>query len=797
MLSLGRKLTYLRPALLFGTALSLAPGAAQAAEEARGLENIVVTAQRREENLQSVPVAVTALTRQSLEDIHFRNISDLHAVAPGVSLREGAGGTQTQQFTMRGVYGVSTFASDGGIALYVDGVYIASTIGSEFDLADVERIEVLRGPQGTLFGRNAIGGAVSIITKEPTGEFHAHQQFAVGNRSQFRSKTSIDLPAWGLLSASVSFLHDEADGDVKNLGAGTVWDYGPSTGGTFGLRKSPSTLGGHDTNAVSAAVKLETDSGIKAVYRFNYSHKDFTPDAIGIFDFPADGGPTASLLQAIYALNDTSNFTPISHTRPDALNNSFTTESLAKVHSHTLTVTAPVMEHVTVKNIFGYRYNYVDAANNLTGLGGLFTSNLAPLGLDFYPAGTPFIVIENATQSQQKTVSDELQFNADTKWVNATLGYLYYHSKGDEGGFGHQPSTVVFAGLSGPPWFNFTRPPSTDAIRPEHNLIRTTSHAVYSHNEVHITDKLDVVGGIRYTKDTRHGIDGSPTPGADATTVRYSKGTWTYLAGLNYKVSDDIFAYAKYSTAYISGGQLANLTFDPETAKSWEAGIKADLFDNTMRLNLALFTVKYNKVQTLTSPQVSNGGCSNFPNVSRTAGQCLINGGNAKASGFELEGTYVTPIDGVTLAGNVSYNDFHYTSVDPGLRSPIDGSFVPQQTPQWTGSISVAYRGPDMDALHGAHFGGRIEGNYSSSAYAQANSSMAALQAALIPSRWLLNGRVGINGFEVGGVSVDLNVYGRNLTDNKSETYAAMFGFVSAGTYQRARSFGVELDADF
>jgi iron complex outermembrane receptor protein len=254
------------------------------------LEMIVVTAQKREENLQVVPVAVTALTSKTLADIGFENIRDLDAIAPGVSTREGAGGLQTVQFTMRGVYGVGTFASDSGVALYVDGLYIASTEGSEFDLADVERIEVLRGPEGTLFGRNAIGGAVNVITKEPSGEFHIHQQFDGGNLSQFKSKTSIDLPAWGPVSASIVFLHDQAAGDVRNLGAGTVWNYGPASGGAIGALTSPATLGSHHTDAAAAIVKLETDSGIKTVYRFNYSHKDYSPDAVGIVDFPQPAG---------------------------------------------------------------------------------------------------------------------------------------------------------------------------------------------------------------------------------------------------------------------------------------------------------------------------------------------------------------------------------------------------------------------------------------------------------------------------------------------------------------------------
>jgi iron complex outermembrane receptor protein len=790
-------------AVLLSSVLSLAPSALFAAESERELQTIVVTAEKREENLQTVPVAVTALTGQILQDIGYVNTKDLNAVAPGLTTREGAGGTQTVQFSMRGVYGDNTFASDSGIAFYVDGIYIASTLGTEFDLADIERIEVLRGPQGTLFGRNSVGGAVNVITKEPSGEFHLHQQLGYGNLDTYRSKTSIDLPAWGILSGSVTFLHDQQQGDVRNLGPGVLWNYGPATFGEFGVRESPTTLGAHKTNAVLAAIKLLTDGGIKVVYRYNHSHQDFTPDANGIVAFPADGGPFAGLLHGVWLSQPVDQRTPITHTRPDAVNNWFTTDGLSYIESHTVNFTLPITEGITFKDLFGYRHNHVETTNNLTGLGGLYTANLAGFGLDFYPAGTPFIPLENATETDQRTYSNELQFNFDTHWLTSTVGYLYYNSLGNEGGLGHSLNTIVFSGLASPAWIYppgpppFTQPPTLKPYLSEHSVIRTISSAFYTQLEGHVTDKLDLVGGVRYTKDTRGGIDGSPTPAAAPTSVHYSKGQTTYLGGVNYKLNDANFLYFKYSTGYVSGGQLANLVFAPETANSFEIGVKSDLFDNTLRINASIYTVKYGDVQTLTSPQVSVGGCTSKPGVSHSSGQCIINGGDARASGVELELTYVTPIEGLTLSGNTAYTNIYYTRVDPGLRSPIDGTFTPQFAPAWTGLISAQYRGPDLTALGGAHFMARGEGNFSSMQWAQANSSLADSIAADIPKRWLASARLGLAGFTVGGASVDVSVYGKNLGNNRGETYSAQFGFESSAIYQRARTYGVEVNAGF
>jgi iron complex outermembrane receptor protein len=751
---------------------------------------VVVTAQKREENLQTVPVAVTALTSETLKETRFQNLRDLDAVAPGVSVREGAGGIQVAQFSMRGVYATGTFGSDAGVAFYSDGVYIASTMGTEFDLADVERIEVLRGPQGTLFGRNSIGGAINVITREPSGEFRVSQQLSAGNLGQLRSKTSLDLPAFGKISVSGNFLYDKMRGDVRNLGAGTVWHWGAATGGKYGDLVSPKRLGGHETLAVAAAVKFDITDDIKAVYRFNYSNKDFVPDAVGVTSFPL---PEAGLTFAAWSTQPAGLRTPISETRPDAVNNWYTTEGKGKVESHSLTVTATVMDGVTFKDLFGYRKTHVHSTNQLSGLGGLFTSNL-PIPLPF-PPGTPLLVVENATENDQETVSNEFQVNIDIDRLKSTFGHLYYRSTGDEGALGGAVNTTTLSGLASPPWFGFNVPVITTPFKPVHNRITTQSQAVYGHTEFRVTDQLSVVGGARYTKDERRGLDGSPTPAVAATLVRYKKGTWTYLVGVNYQVTGDIFTYAHYSTGYISGGQIANLQFEPQTAKSWEAGVKADLLDQRLRVNAALFTVKYGQVQTLTSALTPGAGCANEPGVSPGASQCIINGGDARARGLELEVTAI-PVRGVTLTGNAAYTDMQYTRVDPRLRNPVDGTFVVQYIPKYTANFSATYRGPDA-VVGDAHLNARLDASYNSATWAGSNARSAANLMGRIPARWVFNGRAGLEGFKVGGADVEIAVFGKNLLDSKKKTYSAYLGLAIEATYLQARTYGVELNARF
>ena len=221
-------------ALLLGSGALLALAAPPVAAQNRNdvsVEEIIVTAQRREQNLQDVPIAITAISQTALQTNRITSVMDLNTQAPNLTLRSTAGGIGVANFSMRGSvsYG-SVPGQDKAISTYLDGVYIGSAFGSAFELPDLERIEVLRGPQGTLFGRNATAGAINVVTRDPSGKFGVRQVVTVGNYDQFRSSTRVELPALGSLSASVSYTHNERTGDMKNLAperSGTAPDRAP------------------------------------------------------------------------------------------------------------------------------------------------------------------------------------------------------------------------------------------------------------------------------------------------------------------------------------------------------------------------------------------------------------------------------------------------------------------------------------------------------------------------------------------------------------------------------------------
>jgi iron complex outermembrane recepter protein len=779
----------LRSALLLTALLGSVSGAAlaqqdqAAAEPTTMLENIVVTAEKREENQQTVPIAITAFTSQTLTEIGYEDLVNLNAIAPGVTVREAAGGNLSPNFTMRGVYGSSTFASDPGIALYVDGIYLSETNGADMDLADIDQIEILRGPQGTLFGRNAIGGAVSVTTKEPTGKFDVHEDLTYGNLQQIRSKTRLDTPTWNDFSASLTFLHDQEQGDVRNSGANTAWNYGPATGGAYGVLTSPNTLGGHDTNAVSADLKYESDL-FKVVYRFNYSHKLYVPEAVGVLSFntgPGEDAVLGGIFGGLWQGQNPATRTPLSAIRPDYVNNWYSTLSSDLEASHNITVTAPIGDHVNIKNLLAWRSVNEAATNQLDGLGGLLLGT-----------GMPVLASVNDTQSQQRSFQEELTANIDTEWVKSTVGYMHYFSHTVEGGFPNVLNAPFGSGIfpGVPAYTNFVAPVAPGVLDDDVHLV---SDAVYTQNEIHILPKLDLVLGARITTDHRGGLDNSPTPTAPGVPITYNKNTPTYLAGLNYKITEDIFAYAKWSTAYITGGVLANIAFNPETAKSFEVGIKSDLLEHTLRVNLAGFTAMYDNVQVLTDPAA---GCAAVPGVSVYASQCIVSGGNEKANGVEAEITYV-PVQGLTLGGNMSYTHVSLSDIPTALLAP-DGNYVPVLIPPWTGSLSAEYHGPSMGALDGSHVTGRIEADYTSNSFGSTpNSSVAVADAAMIPARTIVNGRLGLGGFQVGAADAEVALFVKNLTNNKAITYDFNASADIPVNYQFARTYGINLIVDF
>lgn len=838
----------LKAALFVGTMLATqsafaqdgavaSPGRPEA--ESNGLEEIVVTAQKREQNLQVVPISITALTETAIVANRIQDIRDLNALAPNLTVRLSTGGGQIPNFTLRGLYTSGTAAgTDKGVALYLDGVYIQSVIGSVFDFADIERIEVLKGPQGTLFGRNSTGGAISITTRNPTGEFAVRQDLSYGNYDQFRSKTRIDLPRVGPFSASITYLHSQRRGDTRNLGAGTRLDY-TVTNPLFGIRVSPKYLGSDNVEAVAATLKADLFDDLDLIYKFDYSENDFTPSAQGS-NFVQAGGIVSTL--RAFSPNP---LTPISSTRVSAVNNAFTTPSRNKSYGHNFTAQYRLNDNITLKNILAYRKSALTNTFQLDGNGGLVnftvpntggrtlanvtnTSNFS-LSRTPTPAGVPFVFLANNTFNREHQWSNEFQVNISTDWFELTGGYIHFDNHITTGGGTNLYNTLTTTALygqgttkSGTP---FVIPSNTGFMSTE---VTSKSDAFYLQPEFHLTDRIDLVGGARITSDRKTGFEVAPdqfvasgnAPEPRATVLRpisYRDSEQSFMVGVNYRPTDDILLYVKYADGYISGGQLATIPFGPERAYSYEAGIKSDLFDRRLRSNLSVFHVDYKGVQATTSGQLT-GVASSF-----LYGQAVVSAADATADGFEWENT-IAPFRGLTLTGNLGYTDFKYdqntvyggpTATGGICRGPTcTGGFVltsgsagylPLQRPKWTANVSAQY--DTLPVMAGGHLSFRVDANYKSKNLMASDISLGNTlgeapsplikAAATSPAQWLVNGRAGLVGVEVAGATVDLSVWGKNILNNRHIVQFTSLGPVASVIYERAPTYGADLTIRF
>ena len=788
-------------------ALAQTPAKTGAGSEANagttGLEEIVVTAQRREQRLQDVPVAVTALSPSAIAANRISSVRDLSGIVPNLTTRSGVGGGATPFYTLRGEFaGTSALGADRGIAYYIDDVYIAATNGAQADFATVARIEVLRGPQGTLFGRNATGGAISIHTPEPADQFGVREVLTYGNYDQFRSATSVNTGRIGDFSALVSYVHSERRGDIRNLRPGVVWDFSPA----FGRPKkfvSAKYLGSNNNEGVQAALKYDPGNGLKIVYRFDWYESDFTQDGTGLVY-------ANTLVRNLLASQDPATVTPIRPDRPKAVNNGNAVPSHIDGYGHNLLTEYRLSDALALKNVLAYRKGrYFANWTDISGVGVLinngapiFASALGPLAAT--TVGAPFLIQATATSGTDRQISEEFQLNYQSDFLTATVGGLYFRNRQTRGGTGEE--TALGKAKSGSfrvyPNFSVPFPGQAGGVMSRDSIVTTNSYAVFGQGEFHLTPELDAIAGIRYTKDKKTGTDravfsAASAPGTGVFALDYKASKVTYNLGVNYKPSQDLLLYAKYGTGFISGGAIGGLTYGAQTAKSLEGGIKADWFDRLLRTNLAVFDVKYNNVQ-------FSGSGSNLTPPRPELTNFLVSAGAAKAKGFELE-VQVAPARGLSFSSGLGYTDYKFTKLLPVVTAGT-ALYQPISRPKWTANLTGQYETePLFDDVRMTF---RADASYRSKAFLVAGIPVVTATftqaqqdifraATVAKGYWMVNSRVSLDGLKVGGTDAALAFWVRNLFNEDKPTVMQSLVTVISAQYERARTFGVDLTVEF
>jgi len=640
-------MTHSKPQLqrrLLKTTLALAIATVTASLHAEGttgssrataLEEVTVTAQKREESLQQAPLAVSAFSADFLENMGIDNTADIAIHTPNVGVAESLAGNATPIFSVRGISTVdaSNFALDSALGLYVDGVAVGRSSGALFDMVDVERIEVLRGPQGTLYGRNTTGGAINLIAAKPTGELGFKQTLSLGNRGLFNSKTTINTPKINGFSSRLSYMSSEQDGPVGNNYSGNA-----SNAGGVGVEGEAvaATLGGRETDAYRIALRWEGDT---ALVDYTYDHNEYA------------GTPLAQ--QLLYTTGYATVLSDISVDSSErqgslSLNNASAQTSTTKGHSLALSWD---LQSFTVKSLSAYRKLYAQGAKDLDG--GNWVSPVY--------GGIDFAIFEtSASPKSHSQFSQEFQLlgtGLDER-LDYVGGLYYFHEKGQSIG-----GTIAFG-----------------RDRPGQLNIENFSKALYgqaTYTPDLLEDKLSVTVGLRHTLDTRRALTDEFDTGMLENDWSHSDGSLT----LDYQWHESMNTYLRVATAYKSGGFNGRAdtevdfrdSFDQEEIIAFELGLKSEWLDSRLRLNAALFLNDYTDMQ-IDQSVVSAAGASSK----------LVNAGSATTRGFELE-MIAVPVEGLTLSLNYGFLDPEYGELITGI-DETSGAVTDQ-----AGEASFAY----------------------------------------------------------------------------------------------------------
>ncbi|WP_380877981.1 TonB-dependent receptor [Sphingomonas sp. DBB INV C78] len=764
-----------RTALLFASVAGLALAApsafaqeaAPAAAENDRLEDIVVTARRQNESLQTAPVAVTALTAATIDRLNIQDVNAVPQLAPNLSILQQSTSITAASIFIRGIGNQEpSSVAEQGVGVYLDGVYIGRSAGAIFDLVDMERIEVLRGPQGTLFGRNSVGGAIQLITKKPKEDLGVEIKAGYGNNNEWFARGRIDSGQSdnSPLSASLSYLHRQRDGYVDNL-----------------LRPSSDDPGALNSDAMVLAVQGDFGDVI-ANYSFDYNQRE----------------GTAPYFQILAATDDFINYYSQSESlggdpfimgqgRIDpGLQRGFVDrfgklryDAKAKIQGHSLTLDYQAMDSLTLKSITAYRKFFQDTILTLSGNGNLRGVVLDPV--TFAPSielVNPYNG-NNAPQKQHQ-FSQELQALGKYDTWNYVLGAYYFYEKASE--TNRQSLTFVLPG--GQAGIN---------LNPVQAFGGTTeSMAAFGQVSARpFGEEFELTGGLRYTSDKKTiRLFGDVNPEQRGRET-YENVSW--LVSGTYQFTPSQMVYVRASSGYRSGGinPRTNVInkFDPETAIAYEAGFKGDFFDRRLRTNLAIFYTDYDDLQVQQFASGTGGATS-----------LIVNAGKVTYKGFEAEITAV-PVDGLQLEASAGYTDPDYKEFlyrDPVSNEVInvaDEARMPQ-TSKFQARGAIQYSTP-------VSFGsitGRVDYAYRSTIYFFALDRVNPFNRD-IRSRpdHNLKARLSFGDIEFGGTTAEFSLWGDNLTNDKNIDFSVDFGGLGfgAGSYKRPRSYGADAKFSF
>jgi iron complex outermembrane receptor protein len=658
-----RPASFIFAAVLFTPAV-IAFSTAAAAE----LEEIVTTAERRSSNVQDAPLAVSTFTTDEIDRRQITGTLDLIQNVPNMSGSHNVSLGGSNSYFLRGIGNAESIATfDVPIGTYIDEIYISRQNQNQVRLIDVEKLEVLRGPQGTLFGRNTTGGAIVVVSEKPSDEFSTTLEGGAGSYKRRYLKADVNVPITDKFYAKFGAFGIDEDGWMDSVN--TDDKYNGEEG--WGLRGATRWV---PTDAVTWDLSLQySDTEVQAI-----------GTAASTGSGTANPKPiTGDFTKAQTALGDC--------TGPESDAAGLTTPACSFNKMEALLVASNVAWDtgpVTINFITGW----YDLEQNYQA--DFFDQSTVPFG---GALGNTFIIANNG---QHEQFSQEIKLTGD--FADGAVNYvggLFYMD---------EDNTTTFTD-----WVNFGALVPFNVRTPLENT--TQSYAVYGQFDWDLTAKLGVLAGGRWTQEDKDfSIDAilSGVPVTDAEVAAegipldQSVDKFTYNLGLDYKFTDDIMAYGTVTTSFKSGGWNARGStaaelkdFGPEDVISYEAGLRSEWFNNRLRTNLTVFLAQYDDVQIATTTLDDGGG---------TGGGLFLttNAGDTEIRGLELEvASAVT--DDLRIYGNLGLMDGKYTRLTESGEAEGIGP-DPARTPDATANIGADYILP-MTVLSGNFFlGGQV-----------------------------------------------------------------------------------------
>lgn len=695
-----------------------------------GLEDIVVTAQRRNESLQRVPISISAITATALSKAGATGTLALATVTPGLQLPQNRNSVTP---SIRGVGSQNVTPGDeGATAVYVDGILYAAAGANIFSLNNVDQVEVLRGPQGTLFGRNAVGGLLNVITRTPDQNSQIRGSIGYGN---YQTATGQLYVAGGITEGVA------ADIAAYGVYQGKGWGRNLNLGNEVNFNREGSLRS-------KIAIDLGASSDFVLSGDYSYAKND-----IGNTRQPLPGTRAVGGRGFVGTIYDTSGDMPIFAKKEVYGTSAKLTHDFdwAKFSSTTA-------------------YRHYDLEYNLD------------------QDGTPVIFVDGRTPEITKTFQQEFLLSGKAGNLDWTTGLFYFYSS---------------AG-----WVDFTQ---RSTVTPTTNFIlnsnmKTNSYAGFAQGTYALTDSTRFTAGLRYTRDTRaidatqYALAGNPRPvgtllnttanlSRDATHRAFEKLTWRLA--LDQQITPSILAFASFSRGFKSGVFSTSSPFNPavapETLDAYEIGLKSDLFDRTLRLNISAYHYNYDNIQ--------------LQAINATGQSILLNAAKGTINGIDGDVTYAPrlPLGDLQIHLTMAYLDATYDSFPSGQ------VLTPRPSPAG-GNVLTSGDLSGNDIIFSPHFTSGLSGSYELPVFGDHKLGLSATwyrngsfywdpqNRVKQPSYSLFNGQIS---FALPGNSVTFKVFGRNLFNKKYYAQVSPSPTGDLGVPGAPRTYGIAADFSF